>query len=128
MPTTYNEMAGRSVERLAALSDGVFAVAMTLLGLDLRAPDEQPGALGPRLPVYLMTSMTLGIFWVGQRSQLNNQARSVSWVCAIGMSLVKSDLPRDFPAAIERRVVIAFIALVQLNYTLGLRLPRRVRH
>ena len=38
MTTSYNQIAGRSVERLAALSDGIFAVAMTLLVLDLRAP------------------------------------------------------------------------------------------
>jgi uncharacterized membrane protein len=36
MAVSYNHIAGQSVERLAALSDGVFAVAMTLLILDLR--------------------------------------------------------------------------------------------
>jgi uncharacterized membrane protein len=38
MSASYNRIAGQSVERLAALSDGVFAVAMMLLVLDLRAP------------------------------------------------------------------------------------------
>jgi uncharacterized membrane protein len=38
MSTSYNRIAGQSVERLAALSDGIFAVAMTLLVLDLHAP------------------------------------------------------------------------------------------
>jgi len=33
-----NRIADRSIEHLAALSDGIFAVAMTLLVLDLNAP------------------------------------------------------------------------------------------
>jgi hypothetical protein len=31
MPSLYNRVAGQSVERIAALSDGIFAVAMSLL-------------------------------------------------------------------------------------------------
>jgi transmembrane protein TMEM174 (potassium channel) len=38
MALSYNEIAGRSVEPLGSLSDGVFAFAMTLLVLDLRVP------------------------------------------------------------------------------------------
>jgi uncharacterized membrane protein len=90
----YNQIAGRSVERLAALSDGVFAVAMTLLVLDLHAPAMEAvhsesdlwlalGALGPRLAIYAMTFVTLGIFWVGQQTQFNYLARSdrsLSWI------------------------------------------------
>jgi uncharacterized membrane protein len=78
----YNAIAGTSVERRAALSDGVFAVALTLIVLDIRAPaveavhGEQDlwralAALSPRLVMYVMTFMTLGIFWVGQQTQLN---------------------------------------------------------
>jgi uncharacterized membrane protein len=91
---TYNQLAGRSVERLAALSDGVFAVAMTLLVLDLHLPatnvvhSEHDLArvlltLAPRLIVYLMSFMTLGIFWVGQQTQLNHLAqadRNLAWI------------------------------------------------
>lgn len=80
MTTRYNEIAGQSVERLAALSDGVFAVAMTLLVLDLHTPtaDLKHGLLqlAPQLVVYLMTFLTAGIFWIGQQTQLNNLARS----------------------------------------------------
>jgi len=86
MPPSYNQIAGQSVERLAALSDGVFAVAMTLLVLDLKVPAadsihaEQDLAhallaLAPRLVIYLLSFMTLGIFWVGQQTQLNHLAR-----------------------------------------------------
>ena len=85
--TTYNRLAGGSVERLAALSDGVFAVAMTLMLLDLHPPElaaARDGAallhtlieLAPGVLVYTLSFMTLGIFWVGQQTQLNQLARS----------------------------------------------------
>ncbi len=94
MATRYNLIAGESVERLAALSDGVFAVAMTLLVLDLRAPAAAAIhgerallaallALAPRLLLYLMSFLTLGIFWVGQQTQLNHLARGnrdLAWI------------------------------------------------
>jgi uncharacterized membrane protein len=87
MPTPYNRIAGQSVERLAALSDGVFAVAMTLLVLDLHAPAIEAVHseadlwqallhITPRLLIYVMSFMTLGIFWVGQQTQLNCLAHS----------------------------------------------------
>src|ERR1035438_5075862 len=76
MRTTYNQVAGQSVERLAALSDGVFAVAMTLLVLDLHAPAAEAirseqglwnalQAMGPRRLMFAMSFLTLGIFRVG---------------------------------------------------------------
>jgi uncharacterized membrane protein len=102
----YSHIAGQSVERLASLSDGVFAVAMTLLVLDLRVPAgealhlEQPlwvsGAiqsewvlwdalvqLAPSLLTYFMSFLTLGIFWIGQQTQLNHFGRSnrnLTWI------------------------------------------------
>lgn len=94
MRVSYNRVAGQSVERLAALSDGIFAVAMTLLVLDLRLPVAAAvhGELGlahalrallPQLLTYLMSFLTLGIFWVGQQTQINHLARSdrhLTWI------------------------------------------------
>ncbi|MGA2133511.1 MAG: TMEM175 family protein [Bryobacteraceae bacterium] len=206
--TTYNQIAGHSVERLAALSDGVFAVAMTLLVLDLHAPAVEAihgehdlwlalGALAPRLAMCAMTFMTLGIFWVGQQTQLNHLVRSDrsltwmhlffllpvsltpfstmllagfityrlalltywaniallggmlywTWVCALGLGVVRDDISPTVASAIKRRIVvaqalyaigallclintyvsIAFIVVVQLNYALAPRLPWRKR-
>ncbi|HLJ89722.1 MAG TPA: TMEM175 family protein [Candidatus Angelobacter sp.] len=92
--SSYNQIAGRSVERLAALSDGIFAVAMTLLVLDLHVPvghtihTEQDlwkalVGLSPRILIYLMSFLTLGIFWVGQQAQLNyfkSTDRNLTWL------------------------------------------------
>lgn len=94
MTSAYNRIAGQSVERLAALSDGIFAFAMTLLVLDLRVPVVEAVhnehelwhgliALSPRLVMYMMSFLTLGIFWVGQQTQLNHLARSnirLTWI------------------------------------------------
>ena len=94
MPVAYNRIAGHSVERIAALSDGIFAVAMTLLVLDLHGPLRQSirsehdlwralGAMLPEIVTYLMTFLTLGIFWMGQQAQLNDFARSdrnLAWI------------------------------------------------
>src|SRR5271170_4695915 len=94
MTTAYNRIAGQSVERLAALSDGIFAFAMTLLMLDLRVPAMEAvhserdlwhglTALSPRLIMYMMSFLTLGIFWLGQQTQLNHLERSnirLSWI------------------------------------------------
>jgi len=94
MGTNYNDIAGRNLDRIAALSDGIFAVAMTLLVLDLHAPAadliHDNGdllaailVLLPKLAVYMMSFLTLGIFWVGQQTQLNCLAhgnRELAWL------------------------------------------------
>ncbi len=78
MPTLYNAIQGRSLERLAALSDGVFAVAMTLLVLDIHLPTAASiysetelcralAALARQWIAYLMSFLTLGIFWAANR-------------------------------------------------------------
>jgi uncharacterized membrane protein len=94
MPTAYNQITGHSVERLAALSDGIFAVAMTLLVLDLHVPAKELihtqgdlwralAVMAPELISYLMSFITLGIFWNGQQAQLNSFAhgnRHLTWI------------------------------------------------
>jgi uncharacterized membrane protein len=94
MPTLYNRIQGRNLERLAALSDGIFAVAMTLLVLDLHIPTAGQvhsegelvralGAMGPQWIAYGMSFLTLGIFWAGQQTQLNHigeGTRDLAWI------------------------------------------------
>jgi uncharacterized membrane protein len=91
---SYNRIAAQNIGRLAALSDGVFAVAMTLLVLNLSTPAQSAIhsesdlrhaviALAPHVLVYLMSFLTLGIFWVGQQTQLNHLSRGdrhLAWI------------------------------------------------
>jgi uncharacterized membrane protein len=94
MKSVYSRIAGQSVEIIAALSDGIFAVAMTLLVLDLRLPvgeaihTEQDfwhslARNSRRLLMYSMSFLNFGIFWVGQQTQLNQVKQAdanLSWV------------------------------------------------
>jgi uncharacterized membrane protein len=125
MPTYYNQITGQSLERLAALSDGIFAVAMTLLVLDLHVPAREvihsqgelwhtlAGAT-PQLISYLMSFMTLGIFWNGQQAQLSSfthSDRHLSWI-HIGFLFLVSIMPFSTRLLAEfisyRTVLIAY--------------------
>jgi uncharacterized membrane protein len=79
---------------LLRFGDGIFAVPMTLLVIDIRTPVatlvhsetdvwNALVALAPELVTYLMSFLTLGIFWVGQQTQLNyleRSERSLTWM------------------------------------------------
>jgi uncharacterized membrane protein len=82
------DLSGTSPDRLAGISDGIFSVGMTLLVLGLVVPAlsglattegqmwEAIRRLGPNALVYTMSFITLGIFWLGQGTQLGQLARS----------------------------------------------------
>jgi uncharacterized membrane protein len=136
MRTYYNRIAGQSLERLAALSDGIFAVAMTLLVLDLHTPVsralqqiEQPlwanGALQselhlwaaltglwPSLLTYFMSFLTLGIFWVGQQTQLNHFTRSDRHLTWIHLAFLLAVSLMPFSTALLAAFITYRIALV----------------
>jgi uncharacterized membrane protein len=143
MRTYYNRIAGQSLERLAALSDGIFAVAMTLLVLDLHVPVsalhiEQPlwasgqlqyeqalwgdlVKLAPDLLTYVMSFVMLGIFWVGQQTQLNHFTRSsrpLTWIHLVFL-LAISLMP--FSTALLAHNITYRLALVE--YWLNIFLP-----
>jgi uncharacterized membrane protein len=115
MRSLYNRFAGSNVDRLTALSDGVFSVAMTLLVIDLKAPAAEAihgehdlwaalVPLWPRLVTYAMSFMTLGIFWVGQGAQLDrikHSDRDLTWMhiaflCAVTLVPFSTALLAEF--------------------------------
>jgi uncharacterized membrane protein len=113
MSEPYNRFTGQSIERLTALSDGLFAVAMTLLVLDLRVPVSAAGSphsehglweallkLGPSFAAYLLSFTMLGTFWLAQHTLLGILGRcdrTLTWI-NVGFLFVVSLLP--FSAAL----------------------------
>ena len=64
-----------STNRLEAFSDGVFAIAITLLVLDLKVPPPGSGELGhqllgqwPSYAAYVVTFITIGIIWINHHA------------------------------------------------------------
>ncbi len=73
-------------ERMAAFSDGVFAVAITLLVLDLRVPNQQVGAGLPSMLEYLASNLIsyvaflvsfiiIGIKWINHHNMVDELER-----------------------------------------------------
>lgn len=128
MPEPYNRFTGQSLERLTALTDGVFAVAMTLLVLDLRVPVSAAGPLsrehelwaallrlGPGFAAYLLSFTMLGTFWLAQHTLLGILGRcdrTLTWI-GLGFLFVVTLLP--FSAAL-----LAHYVQLQLRLAVGL--------
>jgi uncharacterized membrane protein len=123
MTTFYNQIAGQSVHRLSGLVDAVFAIDMTLLVLDLRVPVGEAihsegevwaalVALAPRFVTYLMSFLTLGIFWIGQETTSQMMARAdrhASWI-TICFLMAVSLIP--FSTAFLAEFITSAVALV----------------
>lgn len=108
MTEPYNRLSGQSLDRLTSLSDGLFAVAMTLLVLDVRVPASAAASavsehglwdalvkLGPSFAAYLLSFTMLGTFWLAQHTLLTifgRCDRTFTWI-HLGFLFVVSLLP-----------------------------------
>jgi len=102
MRNHYNFFAGEDVGRIEALSDGIFAFAATVLVLDFQTPDaagihSEPellqalAASAHRLMPWLLSLLTLGIFWIAQQTQLSHLARSnrdLTWLHLVFLAII----------------------------------------
>lgn len=99
-----------SLARLLALSDGVFAISMTLLALDLRVPDlDRPDdasltqaliGMVPNFLSYLVSFYVVGSYWLDHRRLMRSVTRSHPKLLSrtLPLLLVVSALP--FPASL----------------------------
>jgi uncharacterized membrane protein len=123
----YNQFSGRSLGRIQALADGVFAVAMTLLVLDLRLPDlaasdshqlwSQLTDLGPNLAAYLLSFTMLGTFWLALHTVLDLCDRSdriLAWA-VLGFLFFVTTLPFTASVLADHAHVSLAVVLYWLN-------------
>lgn len=97
-----------TTNRLEAFSDGVFAVVITLLVLDLRLPPETAPLpllqrlwlIWPKLSAYAITFAITGIYWVGHHSLftlIRRVDRNLMWM-NLYLLMCVSFIP--FPASV----------------------------
>jgi uncharacterized membrane protein len=90
---------GLSKARVEALTDGIFAVAMTLLILDVKVPVVAHAtalagellALWPKCLSYLISFVMLGVYWVGHHAQfhvIRHTDRLLLWINILFMMTI----------------------------------------
>jgi len=84
-----------STNRLEAFSDGVIAVAITLLVLDLHVPTRAEGALGhqllrqwPLYAAYVVSFITLGIIWINHHAMIGRLRSADRTILALNLVLL----------------------------------------
>ena len=117
---------GLSTGRIEAFSDGVFAIAITLLILAVTVPEHAPEAtahpelsaqivaLWPKILSYAISFAVIGIFWVGHHIMfhyIKRSDRTLLWLNILFLMMI-SFIP--FPAALlgqygaDRTAVIVY--------------------
>jgi uncharacterized membrane protein len=120
------DLSGRDPARLSGISDGIFSVGMTLLVLGLAVPTVVNGVpstegqlweaiqkLGPSVLVYTMSFATLGIFWLGQGTQLSRLATSDRHYMWIHLAFLFSVTLVPFSTALLAHFYWLKVALVE---------------
>lgn len=93
--------------RIEAFSDGVYAIAITLLILDVRVPMSLPGQLGhaltrqwPTYVAFLISFAFIGIMWVNHHRLFNHIRRSDNRLLFLNLLLLLGVTVVPFPTAL----------------------------
>jgi uncharacterized membrane protein len=111
--------------RLENCSDGVFAIAITLLVLDIKLPEVNPQGLAhalteslPRIAAYVMSFAIIGLYWISHHRTFELMAKvngAVFWINLLLLLLV-SFIP--FPTALLGRYPNEALPIIVYSSTL----------
>jgi uncharacterized membrane protein len=139
---------GMSVGRLEAFSDGVLAIVITLLILDIKVPVEAHGDLGaalarqwPQYAAYLMSFLIVGIIWLNHHATFNLLARTDHRLQVLNLLLLLPVSVLPWPTAVlaeytrdgtagDKRVAVVLYGLTSSLMAVGFNLAWRylLRH
>ena len=108
--TSVGEEARAETARVEAFSDGVFAIAITLLVLELHVPDVARGRLWhglvnewPQFAAYLSSFFIIGIMWVNHHSMFQQIRRSNRSLLFLNLLLLLWTALLPFPTGLVSR-------------------------
>ena len=99
--------------RLEAFSDGVFAIAATLLVLELRVPSDTTDLSGallrlwPAYAAYLVSFLTIGIIWVNHHTLLEHCRRVDRRFLYLNLMLLIAVGIVPFPTALVGQYILS---------------------
>lgn len=122
--------------RVVGITDGVFAIALTLIVLEIRIPAHEAihserdllaaiAALAPRFLTYALSFLTLTIFWFGQQAQHGLIAKSdrrlatlnLCFLAFVALLPFSTDLLADL-LEFRTAVLVYWLNLLMLGATL----------
>ncbi|HEY1854305.1 MAG TPA: TMEM175 family protein [Solirubrobacterales bacterium] len=96
-----------STNRLEAFSDGVFAIAITLLVLEIDVPEPGSGQLGrellaqwPSYAAFVVSFVTIGIIWINHHAMVRRLARADQSILVWNLFLLMSVSALPFTTAL----------------------------
>lgn len=98
MRRAWDTLGGMSTTRLEAFSDGVLAIVITLLVLDIRVPDPHGSvplatALGRQWPsflAYVISFVTVGIIWINHHAMIRRLRAVDHTIMLLNLALLLS--------------------------------------
>jgi len=115
---------GLALGRTLALSDGIFAIAMTLLAFQIQPPDLHGseihhlasvlGALGNRYFVYALSFAVIGTLWLAHHRIFRNVRRADEALMSLNVLFLMAVAALPFPSAVmglygsERTAVVLY--------------------
>src|SRR5215469_12859391 len=114
--------------RLEAFSDGVFAIAITLLILELHLPPFHPPItasqqvhdltiIWPQYLVYFVTFATIGIMWLNHHALFKNVRRVTHGLVLANLLLLSLISFLPFPTEVLARYGLTNVAIVYYGLT-----------